>query len=64
MPPKGDVVTESELQLSSALSGLTVLSRTNELSTWNDQPSRVYRVSKLSSSLICVDSRKCRRGFV
>ncbi|KAK8810257.1 hypothetical protein WA538_002832, partial [Blastocystis sp. DL] len=44
MPPKGDVVTDNELQLSSSLSGLSLLSRTNELSTWNDQPARVYRI--------------------
>ncbi len=52
MPPKGDVVTDNELQLSSSLSGLSLLSRTNELSTWNDQPARVYRVTDITNDLI------------
>ena len=44
MPPKGDVVTENEIQLSSTIGDIQILSKQDELTTYENQPARRYHV--------------------
>ena len=44
MPPKGDVVTENEIQLSSMIGDIQIISKQDELTTYENQPARSYHV--------------------
>lgn len=44
MPPKGDVVTENEIQLSSAIADIQIITKHDELTTYENQPARRYNV--------------------
>ena len=44
MPPKGDVVTENEIQLSSAIADIQIITKSDELTTYENQPARRYNV--------------------